>query len=100
MEMIINVTLDVESKQALLAILKWGQDYSLYDCCHSVIRPKHMTSDELMEAFWAGLRRFYSLPQILKRMLRDKRWYAGGLLYDMYCRRQVYKGLHPFAGNS
>ena len=76
------------------------EDYSLYDCWHSVIRPKHMTSDELMEAFWAGLRRFYSLPQILKRTLRDKEWHTGGLLYNIYCRRQVYKGLHPFAGNS
>ncbi len=78
------------------------KDYSLYDCWHLVMRPKRITPDELERSFWRGLRRFYSLRLVLLRALQNKWWNMKipCLLFNLYFRRQVYKGLHPFAGNS
>ncbi len=76
------------------------ENYSLYDYWHPVVQPEHMTVNELTDMFWKGLRRFYSLPLILRRTVRDRRWHTGGLLYNIYSRCQAYRGLHPYAGNS
>ena len=76
------------------------ENYSSYDYWHAVIKPKLMTTEELKKSFWQGLRRFYSLHSILLRAWRGKQWNMPWLLCSFYFRRQVYKNLHPFAGNS
>ncbi len=76
------------------------EDYSSYDCWHAVINPKRMTLNELERSFWQGLKRFYSLRSILLRAWRGKQWSMSWFLCSLYFRHQVYKGLHPFAGNA
>jgi hypothetical protein len=75
------------------------ENYSLYDCWHSVIKPKAMSSDELEKAFWNGLRRFYSARLILERILTSEINELSATLYHVYFYWQVRKNLHPFAGN-
>jgi len=71
------------------------EDYSLYDGAHVVIRPKRMTPDELRDAFWAGLRRFYSLGPIVRRVIRAKKGRVAELMYNANVYRNVRRGLHP-----
>jgi len=76
------------------------ENYSLYDFWHLVIRPKQMPPAELEKHYWQGLRRFYSLRSILLRAWRGNKLNMTWFLCSLYFRRQVGKGLHPFAGNS
>lgn len=76
------------------------ENYSLYDCLHPVMRPKQMTSEELEESFWQGLKRFYSLRHVLLRVWQKKRYRTPAFLYGLYFHRKIRKGLHPLAGNS
>ena len=45
-----------------------SQDWRLYDMCHAVFRPKHMTAEQLEEKFLRVNRAFYSFPSMLKRL--------------------------------
>ncbi len=78
------------------------KNYSLYDHWHAVMRPKKITVDELEKSMWKGLKRFYSLRQIMLRVYRQKNWSfkVSGGLYNLYFRRQIHKGLHMFAENA
>jgi len=75
------------------------ENYSLYDACHVVIQPKHMTTDELDKAFWKTLKRFYSWKSILRRTSLHKKDKITAFIYNLYARRQVSRNKHPFTGN-
>ena len=78
------------------------RNYSLYDYCHVVMQPKKMTVGELEKAMWDGLKHFYSLPQIILRVHKQKSWKikVSGGLYNLYFHKQVNRGLHIFAENA
>jgi radical SAM superfamily enzyme YgiQ (UPF0313 family) len=45
-------------------------DWSHYDCCHSVIRPAWMTSEELQEGWQWANRETYKWSSVMKRVIR------------------------------
>ncbi|MFQ5354482.1 MAG: B12-binding domain-containing radical SAM protein, partial [Thermodesulfobacteriota bacterium] len=47
-----------------------SKDWSLYDAHHVVFTPKHMSYFELQSETVQAARRFYSVPQILKRAMK------------------------------
>jgi len=75
------------------------KNYSLYDFWHPVSRPKSMTADQLEEAFWRGLKRYYSLPLIWERLVTSKKDEIPATLYHLYFYWKIRRGLHPLAGN-
>ena len=72
------------------------ENYSQYTFYQAVIRPNHMTPDELEKAFWKGMKRFYSPLLILKRFLLSEMEDMPGLLYHIYFYWKIRKGIHPF----
>jgi radical SAM superfamily enzyme YgiQ (UPF0313 family) len=86
----------VEEAQKLL-----HKDYSLYDACHCVLRPASMTPEQLEESYWDGIKRFYSRPNIFKRLLfrrdllRTLHVVVPALLSNFYMAGLVRRGLHP-----
>lgn len=48
------------------------RNWSLYDSDHVVIRPVHMTPQELYDGTWDIIKRFYSLPQIIRGNILSK----------------------------
>lgn len=75
-------------------------DWSYYDFLHAVFQPQLMSPREVEEGLWRAYRQFYSVPNILKRILfshgapRSKRT----LLSNFYYRYLVSKGKHPIYG--
>jgi len=76
------------------------ENYSLYDCWHTTITPKSMSSHQLENAFWGALKRFYSGPLILERLLTSKINEIPATLYHVYFYWKIRRKLHPFAGNA
>jgi radical SAM superfamily enzyme YgiQ (UPF0313 family) len=74
------------------------QDWSHYDTCHSVIKPKGMTSEELQNGWYWATRETYKLSNILKRILRSgfgwKQRLAMNYVYlrkaHQYCSSPLY----------
>lgn len=48
------------------------RNWSLYDSDHVVIRPVHMTPQELYDGTWDTIKRFYSLSQIIRGNVLSK----------------------------
>lgn len=72
------------------------ENYSQYTFSQAVIRPKHMTPDELERAFWKGMKRFYKPSIILRRFFPPTMDDIPGLLYHIYFYSKIRKGIHPF----
>ena len=75
------------------------QNWSHYDVCHSVIKPKGMTSEELQNGWYWATRETYKLSNILKRILRSgPGWIQRSAMNYIYLRK-AYKycpsPLHP-----
>lgn len=73
------------------------ENYSLYDNWHAVIKPNLMSAQELEAAFWRGLKRFYSIPQILRRQWPPYLDSVPGALYHFYFWERIREGWHPLS---
>ncbi|HXC50662.1 MAG TPA: radical SAM protein [Candidatus Limnocylindrales bacterium] len=47
-------------------------DWGRYDYGSAIVRPTHMTSEEMLEGFQSVYREFYSVPSILRRLVPPK----------------------------
>lgn len=76
-----------------------GVNWSWYDTQHVVIRPKHMTPEELDAGFLRAWRHTYSLKSILARLSPRRHQFvvafAGNLAYRIY-RAKLAKDRHRF----
>jgi radical SAM superfamily enzyme YgiQ (UPF0313 family) len=75
------------------------RNYSLYDGWHVVTQPKNMTPQELEQAYWKGLKRFYSLPVISRRFFPPNMNDLPGLFCHLYFHNRTKRGLHPLCGS-
>jgi radical SAM superfamily enzyme YgiQ (UPF0313 family) len=67
------------------------QDWSHYDTCHSVIKPKGMMSEELQNGWYWATRETYKLSNILKRILRSGPGWKQRLAMNYVYLRKAYK---------
>jgi radical SAM superfamily enzyme YgiQ (UPF0313 family) len=67
------------------------QHWSHYDVCHSVIKPKGMTSEELQNGWYWATRETYKLSNILKRILRCGPGWKQRLAMNYAYLRKAYK---------
>ncbi|HDP99578.1 MAG TPA: radical SAM protein [bacterium] len=59
-------------------------DWALYDAHHAVFEPKYMTIEQLQRAQIKGHQSFYSVRQLLKRLIRFE---TGEFVIGVYARR-------------
>ncbi|MFQ5480225.1 MAG: B12-binding domain-containing radical SAM protein [Thermodesulfobacteriota bacterium] len=73
-----------------------SKDWSLYDAHHVVFTPKHMSYYELQSETVQAARRFYSVPQILKRALKLDLFNVSLKAYGRSVTRRWIKGNQGF----
>jgi len=81
-----------------------GEQWSEYDLTHVVYQPKGLEPDELLAQYWKVFQEFYSLRNIMKRLLHTVvtsrpsiRAYVHSLFFQMYFRRKVKSCEHPLS---
>lgn len=72
------------------------RDWSIYDSCHVVFRPRNFTPDELVEGYFRVLKGAYSFSSIFQRMWGTTAW--KNFFYPMnfgihYAVQHIYKRL-------
>ena len=75
------------------------RNWANYDICHSVIKPKNMTSEELQHGWYWANRETYKLANVLKRVVRFDPGFKQRLAMNYIYLRKAYKycppPLHP-----
>jgi radical SAM superfamily enzyme YgiQ (UPF0313 family) len=72
-----------------------------YDGAEAIFQPKHMTPEQLTEAYWKLYRKVFSVPSILKRTIVRKDFWSSPLKYlfylyvNFYYRGQIRKRITP-----
>ncbi len=73
-------------------------DWTKYCGYETTFRPQKMTPEELDRGFWQALRRFYSLPSIIRRLLLPpRRHLAQSLSANLFFHYGVNRHIHPLA---
>jgi radical SAM superfamily enzyme YgiQ (UPF0313 family) len=72
-----------------------------YDGAEAIFQPKHMTPEQLTEAYWQLYRKVFSVSSILKRTIVRKDFWSSPLKYlfylyvNFYYRGQIRKRITP-----
>ncbi len=75
-------------------------NWSKYDALHAVFQPKLMTPEELEKGLWKAYRQFFSIPNIIKRIIFSRGVLGNrrALLSNFYYRSLILKKRHPIFG--
>ena len=78
----------------------FSNDWSDYDSLRAVFHPKLMNPEELNQGLWEAYRRFYSVGNILRRVLLSGKIHGVGrmLFSNFYSRSVVLRKRHPIYG--
>jgi radical SAM superfamily enzyme YgiQ (UPF0313 family) len=78
----------------------FSNDWSEYDSLRAVFRPKLMSPEQLNEGLWEAYRNFYSVRNILKRVLTARGLNRLGrrLFSNFYYRSLILRKKHPIYG--
>ncbi len=71
------------------------RDWGNYDVCHTVIQPKNMTPEELLNGYFWAVRETYKLRNILYRIVRFHKGWKWRLAASYSYMRKAYKFCPP-----
>ncbi len=77
------------------------KDWSRYGGDEAVFVPKHLSPEVLEKGFWELLRKFYSLPNVFRRVLGSMPFSTRliyNLKYNMIHHRSLKRNTHPLRG--
>jgi len=78
-----------------------NEDIYSYNGTEAVFRPKHMTSEELTDAYWSLYKDVFSIPNIVKRTVLRREFLLSPLKYlfylyiNLFYRYQIQQGITP-----
>lgn len=74
------------------------KNLSLYDICHVIFKPVRMTKQQIEEGFWRIYRKFYSMKEIIARILKARLKDMAYLFFaNLRFRGLVYKKSYPYS---
>ena len=74
--------------------------WSLFDAAHLVFQPKHISKDQMLEAYWKAFQQVYSLKycQQVNTALQQIGDFSHGYFLQIYSRKKVFSLQTPFSG--